>query len=81
MRPVQYFSDEYLEQSRKLNATEIARFLDDFQTMNSPNDDETVLISIRIPKSLLRAFRSRCELNQIAYQRKIKILMRDWLKS
>ena len=81
MRPVQYFSDEYLEQSRKLNATEIARFLDDFQTINSRNDGDSVLISIRIPQNLLRAFRSKCELNQVAYQRKIKMLMRDWLKS
>jgi len=36
MRPVQYFSDDYLESCRKLSADQILRFLDEFAQLHGP---------------------------------------------
>ena len=37
IRPVQYFSDEYLERCRKLSPADIVRFLDDFRRLYGAN--------------------------------------------
>ena len=78
MKAVQLFSDQYLEASKKLSPTEIARFLEDFRRMQAANEEMTA-ISIRMPLSLLGAFRARCELENVPYQTKMKALMREWL--
>ena len=33
-RPVQYFSDEYIERCKELSTEEILQFIDDFQKMH-----------------------------------------------
>lgn len=37
VRPVQYFSDEYLERCRKLSPDDIVRFLDEFRRLYGAN--------------------------------------------
>jgi predicted DNA binding CopG/RHH family protein len=78
MKTIQYFTDEYLRESSKLSTTEIARFLDDFQHMHQPAD-RSILISMKVPERLLRAFRKKCEIEAIPYQTQIKKLMLDWV--
>lgn len=78
MRPVQYFTDEYLEQCKKMTPKQILEFLEDFRLLNSP-EDKTKLISIKIPESMLKTFRTKCELNGVKYQIQIKNLMREWI--
>ncbi len=38
------------------------------------------LISLKVPESLLDAFRGRCRLEGVPYQTQIKRLMSDWLR-
>lgn len=78
MRPVQYFSDHYLEQCKTMSAQQIAEFLENFRLMQQPAD-KTKLISLKIPESMLRAFRSKCELENLKYQTQIKVLMKAWI--
>jgi len=79
MRPVQYFSDEYLEQCKKMTPEQILGYLESFRLLNNP-EDKTRLISIKMPESLLKAFRTKCELNGVKYQTQIKNLMKAWLE-
>ena len=82
-RPVQYFTDEYLEHCKKLSADQIAEFLESYRLMfNSPsqNDSKSKLISLKVPPTLLAAFRARCSLTGTPYQTKIKELMQIWLE-
>ena len=80
MRPVQYFSDEYLEQCKKMSPDQIVQFLEDFRTLQSAQPTvKTRLISIKVPEDLLRAFRACCELKDVKYQTQIKKLMSAWL--
>lgn len=78
MRPVQYFSDEYLEQCKAMSADQIVEFLEAFRLMQQPVD-KTKLISIKIPESLLKAFRGKCEIENVKYQTQIKALMKEWV--
>lgn len=79
MRALQRFSDEYLEQSRRLRPLEIVRFLEDFRLLHG-SSARSVLISVKVPEPLLRAFRRRCDLRGVRYQTTIKRLMLDWLE-
>ena len=81
MRPVQYFSDDYLKQCRAMTPEQIVIFLDDFRRIHARSEprSKSRLISIKIPQDLLRAFRRKAELNGSRYQTQIKVLMRDWL--
>jgi len=78
MRPVQYFSPEYLESCRAMSPDQIVQFLEDFRKMQIPRD-KSRLISIKIPESLLQTFRTKCELENKKYQTQIKKLMAAWL--
>ena len=78
MKTIQYFSDEYLEQCSKASTKQVLTFLENYRLMQNP-DDKSKLISIKIPESLLAAFRQQCDLNGIKYQTQIKELMVDWL--
>jgi len=78
MRPVQYFSDEYLEQCKKMTPKQILEYLESFRLLNGP-EDKTKLISIKIPESMLKVFRTKCELNGVKYQTQIKNLMKEWI--
>lgn len=78
MRPVQYFSDEYLDQCKKMTPKQILEFLESFRSLNNM-EEKTKLISIKIPESMLKAFRAKCELEGVKYQTQIKSLMKEWL--
>jgi len=79
LKPVQYFSDEYLEQCKDAKPEAILEFLEGFRLMNS-KPAKSKLISIKIPEVLLTSFRSKCELNNVRYQTQIKKLMEGWLR-
>ena len=80
MRPVQHFSDEYLDQCRDMTADQIIRFLEDFRQLHGNNmTSGTKLISIKVPVALLNVFRTKAARKDIPYQTKIKSLMKDWV--
>jgi len=80
VRPIQYFSEKYLEQCKKMSPDNIAEFLESFRLMQAPSD-KSKLISIKIPESLLTAFRKKCDASNVKYQTHIKILMKQWVSS
>jgi predicted DNA binding CopG/RHH family protein len=44
-----------------------------------PDDGPSQLISIKVPPSLLRAFKAKAQANGLKYQTQIKSLMKAWL--
>jgi predicted DNA binding CopG/RHH family protein len=83
VRPVQYFSPEYLERCRELTPEQVVAFLDDFQALHAAATvpRKSRLISLRLPEPLLAAFRARASLAGVPYQTQIKRLMSAWLES
>lgn len=79
MKTLQYFSDEYLEKCKKMTPLQIAKFLEDFRRLQSQKDP-SVLISLKVPQSLLKNFKNQCARKNIKYQTHIKQLMSDWLQ-
>ena len=84
MRPVQYFTPEYLEQCRQMSPDQIIRFVEDFRRLHGGpvgNDRpaKSRLISLKVPEDLLEAFRTKARLRGRPYQSQIKDLMREWL--
>ena len=80
MRPVQYFSKEYLEQCKGMNPADILRFLDEFRRLYSPAARRgSKLISLKVPENLLEAFKAKASLHDVPYQTQIKRLMMDWV--
>ncbi|NUM89617.1 MAG: hypothetical protein HUU37_10465 [Bdellovibrionales bacterium] len=80
MRPVQFFTDEYLEQCRKMSPLEIVRFLEGFRQLQGATAGKSKLISMKVPDALLATFKQHCELNGVRYQTKIKELMMRHLR-
>ena len=93
MKPVQYFTDEYLEYCQKLSPDQIMQFLEqvfkiycESQARLSPMQssiskvNKLKPISIRIPENLLSAFKTKSKLSGKPYQTKIKELMESWIK-
>ena len=78
-RPVQSFSDDYLEACRRMTPDQIARFLDDFRKLHGKPPSRSKLISIKIPEDLLGAFKAKATLAGHRYQTQIKALMKDWV--
>jgi predicted DNA binding CopG/RHH family protein len=80
-RPIQYFSDDYLEQASACSTTEIAQFLEDMRLLHHAimPRSQTKLISLKIPEQLLTSFKTRCKLEGSKYQTKIKELMVAYL--
>jgi predicted DNA binding CopG/RHH family protein len=77
MKPVQYFSDEYLEICRKSTPTQIAVFLDDYRSLHAnaklqTNQGPSKLISIRLPLKTLAKLKTLSKEKQIPYQTLIK---------
>ena len=59
---------------------QILRFLEDFRRLHAPKPpSKSRLISLKVPEPLLADFKTKAQLNSIAYQTQIKKLMRDWL--
>ena len=79
MRPVQFFTDEYLGQCQGMTADQVIRFLEDFRKLHARRPTRSRLISLKVPEDLLRAFRQRAELAGLPYQAQIKRLMREWV--
>lgn len=79
-RPVQRFSDEYLERCRALSPADIVRFLDDFKRIHANRESRSRLISLKVPEPLLAAFKTKARLGGVRYQTQIKNLMRQWLE-
>jgi len=79
MKPVQHFSDEYLEQCKDAKPEAILDYLENFRLMND-EPSKSRLISMKISENLLKTFRTKCELENIRYQTKIKKLMEEWLQ-
>jgi len=78
MRPVQYFSDEYLERCKGMSTEQALDFLESFRRMQE-KPERSIPISIKIPEPMLNTFKQRCELEGTKYQTKIKTLMQLWL--
>ncbi|MBI4468967.1 MAG: hypothetical protein HY650_06575 [Acidobacteria bacterium] len=83
MKPVQYFSSEYLEHCRSMRPEQIVRFLEDFRTLvdSRTRAFKSRLISLKVPEPLLEAFKVKARLNSIPYQTQIKRLMSQWLQA
>ena len=84
MRPVQYFTPEYLEQCRQMTPDQIVRFVEDFRRLHGAATPgaariKSRLISIKVPEDLLEAFTTRSRLAGRPYQAQIKALMKAWL--
>ncbi len=81
MKTLQKFTDEYLEHCKSLSPQQIIQFLEDFrQLQNASLEGKSILISLKVNESLLRAFRMKADANHLSYQTQIKNLMRNWLK-
>jgi predicted DNA binding CopG/RHH family protein len=78
MKPVQYFTDEYLEQSKSFSTEGVLEFLENFRLMQMP-EEKSKLISLKIQTPLLNSFRAKCELRGVKYQAQIKELMIKWI--
>ena len=82
MKTIQFFSDDYLAQCKRLSAGQIVRYLEDFRVVSTPvKKPVSKLISIKIETDLLEAFKTKARLDGVPYQSRIKAIMRDWLKS
>ncbi|MFI5345576.1 MAG: CopG family antitoxin [Elusimicrobiota bacterium] len=80
MRPVQYFTTEYLAQCRAMKPDQILRFLEDFRILRRPaRAPKSRLISMKVPEDMLGSFKARCHARGTPYQAQIKVLMRAWL--
>lgn len=79
MKAVQKFTPEYLEHCKLMRPEQIIEFLENFRTLHSQKSDPMRLISIRIPESLLSAFKLKAEASGARYQTKLKELMKEWL--
>jgi predicted DNA binding CopG/RHH family protein len=88
MKAIQMFTEEYLEQCQKMSPSEILEFLENFRLLHggktaqngSSTSGPSKLISIKIPKPLLEAFKAKARLSDIPYQTQIKRLMEQWIK-
>jgi predicted DNA binding CopG/RHH family protein len=82
MKPVQYFSDEYLQQCKKLTPDQIIQFLDDFRQLHGHRTEirsRSKLISLKVPEDLLNVFKKQAMLAGTPYQTQIKALMTEWV--
>ncbi len=82
-RPVQYFSEEYLVECQKMSLQEIINKISDqqdlFWKMHTEKNDESILISLKVPQRLLNQFRKKSDQQDIKYQTQIKNLMISWV--
>ena len=81
MRPVQFFSAEYLAQAQNLTPSEIADFLDQYLALMSSQDGKRKLISLRVPEQILSLFKQKSKLTKKPYQTQIVDLMRHWIET
>lgn len=82
MKPIQFFSDDYLKEARKASPTQIAKFLDDFRKLQTQSPqpkerDPSKLISLRLPLRILLRLKARAKAEQIPYQTLLKKILED----
>jgi len=78
MRPIQYFSDDYLKQSKKSSPSQIADFLEEYIQLHRRTKQTTPpmqLISLRMPIHLLELLKRRAKLEGMPYQSLLKTLL------
>jgi predicted DNA binding CopG/RHH family protein len=80
MKPLQRFSADYLDSIRGVSPDEVVRFLDEFRRIHAP-PRRSRLISMRVPEPLLQSFKTRCRMEGVRYQSRIKELMTEWVGS
>ena len=79
-RPLQRFSDAYLERCRELTPGDVVRFLEDFRRLHGAATSRSRLISLKVPDPLLAAFKTKARLHGVPYQTQIKTIMQAWLE-
>lgn len=63
-----------------MSSDQILVFLDEFRLLHSGKQDSmSRLISLKVPETLLRAFKTKAHLKEIRYQTQIKKLMQAWV--
>lgn len=76
---------DFIKQCAKLKSHEIIKILEDYRNLKDKpvetEKDESILISIKVPKSLLGEFKKVCSSQGLKYQTQIKNIMREWLKN
>ena len=77
-RPVQFFSEEYLERCRAMKPVEVLEFLESFRLLHGRVSSRSRLISLKVPEPLLASFKMKARLSGMPYQTQIKRLMKDW---
>lgn len=83
MKPVQYFSKNYLDKTSTATPEQILVFLEEFRLMQAPdnhNPPRSKMISLKVAEDLLRLFRAKCDIEGIKYQTQIKMLMSQWVE-
>jgi predicted DNA binding CopG/RHH family protein len=79
MKTLQYFDKDYLEHCRTLSLEQRLQFLEDFRKLHEPSQGSQ-LISLKVPKHLLKLFKKKATAHQLKYQSQIKKLMEDWVR-
>lgn len=75
-RPIRRFWDEALEHYRTPSPEDIGRFLDDCRKSHAATNTRSRLIGLKVPESLLAAFRTKARLHGVPYQTRIENPMR-----
>ena len=75
-RPIRRFWDEALEHYRTPSPEDIGRFLDDCRKSHAAANTRSRLIGLKVPESLLAAFRTKARLHGVPYQTRIENPMR-----
>lgn len=75
-RPAQRFSDEALEHCRTLSCEDIVRFLDDCRKSHAAANTRSQLIGLKVPGSLLAAFRTKARPHGVPCETRIENPMR-----
>lgn len=65
----------------RLTPEQTLEFLDDFAKIVTGRDEPTQLISLRVPKNILTAFKFKAKNLDLKYQSQIVKLMRAWVKN
>ncbi len=82
MRPVQFFSADYLKQCKDVTPEQALTFLEEFRLLQQQKSHvKSRLISMKVPEPLLASFRQRCEIEGFKYQTQIKKLMQAWVSN
>lgn len=80
-RPVQYFSDEYLKQTKKISPSQAAEFVENYRQMIFSQPAKRKLISLRVPENILENFKVKAKQSGVRYQTMIVELMQKWILS